>query len=92
MLSKLILHLYAVVSAWPFLHHSLDTRSLYGYHDLYGPTSSELFELSRMSIDTEGEINHQMSPQSLISCNTHGQSGCNGGYIDRAWHFLRKFG
>lgn len=45
-----------------------------------------------MAIDTDGSTNYMMSPQSLISCNTHGQGGCEGGHIDRAWHFLRKFG
>ena len=40
----------------------------------------------------EDEAAHEMSPQSLISCNTRGQSGCRGGSVDRAWNYLRRYG
>jgi hypothetical protein len=40
----------------------------------------------------EGETDLELSPQSLISCNTKGQSGCRGGYVDRAWNYLRRYG
>ncbi len=40
----------------------------------------------------EGESELEFAPQSLISCDTQGQSGCRGGYVDRAWNFLRRFG
>ena len=40
----------------------------------------------------EDEAGYEMAPQSLISCNTQGQSGCRGGNVDRAWNYLRRYG
>ena len=46
----------------------------------------------RLAIESEGVLPEELSPQHLISCNDRGQSGCEGGYLDKAWWFLRKNG
>ncbi|XP_058801307.1 tubulointerstitial nephritis antigen-like [Phymastichus coffea] len=46
----------------------------------------------RFAIMSKGTENPQLSAQHLISCNNRGQLACNGGYLDRAWLFMRKFG
>ena len=46
----------------------------------------------RLSIESEGAINEELSAQHMLSCDTDGQDGCTGGKVDRAWYFLRKFG
>jgi hypothetical protein len=33
-----------------------------------------------------------LSAQHLVSCDIRGQQSCNGGYLDRAWSYIRKFG
>lgn len=34
----------------------------------------------------------RLSPQHLLSCDFRGQQSCKGGYLDRAWNFVRKYG
>ncbi|KAL5022307.1 hypothetical protein ScPMuIL_001462 [Solemya velum] len=47
----------------------------------------------RLAIESGGIIKDGLSPQHLVSCNTAGgQAGCDGGYLDRAWWYLRKRG
>lgn len=46
----------------------------------------------RFSIMSKGLENVALSAQHLLSCNNRGQQGCSGGYLDRAWMFMRKFG
>uniref|UniRef100_A0A0K0EDR3 SMB domain-containing protein n=1 Tax=Strongyloides stercoralis TaxID=6248 RepID=A0A0K0EDR3_STRER len=46
----------------------------------------------RLAIITDGRINANLSPQQLLSCNQHRQKGCEGGYLDRAWWYIRKLG
>jgi len=46
----------------------------------------------RFSIMSKGAENVKLSAQHLLSCNNRGQRGCRGGYLDRAWLFMRKFG
>lgn len=41
---------------------------------------------------SNGDEQVTLSAQHLLSCNNRGQQSCNGGYLDRAWLFLRKFG
>ncbi len=53
----------------------------------------EVVRLGALRFTIEGEsAAESMSAQALISCNTEGQSGCRGGFVDRAWNFLRRFG
>ncbi|KAJ8668890.1 hypothetical protein QAD02_000149 [Eretmocerus hayati] len=46
----------------------------------------------RFGIMSKGLEKVQLSAQHLLSCNSKGQQGCNGGYLDRAWLFMRKYG
>ncbi|XP_076655860.1 putative peptidase C1-like protein F26E4.3 [Halictus rubicundus] len=46
----------------------------------------------RFSIMSMGVEDAELSAQHLLSCNNRGQRGCDGGYLDRAWMFMRKFG
>ncbi|XP_011309079.1 tubulointerstitial nephritis antigen-like [Fopius arisanus] len=46
----------------------------------------------RFALMSKGAEAVNLSPQHLISCNNRGQQGCRGGYLDRAWLFMRKFG
>lgn len=46
----------------------------------------------RFAIDSKGKTVLNLSPQSIVACNTRGQSGCSGGHVSRAWNFLRKYG
>ncbi|KAK0426213.1 hypothetical protein QR680_009589 [Steinernema hermaphroditum] len=46
----------------------------------------------RLAIITDGRVVSALSPQQLLSCNQHRQRGCEGGYLDRAWWYIRKLG
>lgn len=46
----------------------------------------------RFAIMSKGAEAIELSAQHLLSCNNRGQQGCKGGYLDRAWLYLRKFG
>uniref|UniRef100_A0A667GPW7 Tubulointerstitial nephritis antigen like 1 n=1 Tax=Lynx canadensis TaxID=61383 RepID=A0A667GPW7_LYNCA len=46
----------------------------------------------RVSIHSLGHMAPVLSPQNLLSCNTHNQQGCRGGRLDGAWWFLRRRG
>uniref|UniRef100_A0A1V1WBX6 Putative cysteine proteinase n=1 Tax=Superstitionia donensis TaxID=311983 RepID=A0A1V1WBX6_9SCOR len=46
----------------------------------------------RLAIQSRGSMNMALSPQHLISCETRGQKGCDGGHLDRAWFYLKRHG
>ncbi|XP_071807851.1 uncharacterized peptidase C1-like protein F26E4.3 [Asterias amurensis] len=46
----------------------------------------------RMTIQSTGKMGLALSPQNLLSCNTRRQQGCDGGHLDRAWYFMRRYG
>lgn len=46
----------------------------------------------RFALMSKGAEAISLSAQHLISCNNRGQQGCRGGYLDRAWLYMRKFG
>ncbi|XP_017768162.1 PREDICTED: tubulointerstitial nephritis antigen-like [Nicrophorus vespilloides] len=46
----------------------------------------------RFAIISRGLEEPHLSAQHLLSCNNRGQQSCNGGYLDKAWMFLKKFG
>lgn len=46
----------------------------------------------RVSIHSLGHMSPVLSPQNLLSCDTHNQQGCHGGRLDGAWWFLRRRG
>ncbi|VDO73889.1 unnamed protein product, partial [Onchocerca flexuosa] len=46
----------------------------------------------RLALITDGRQNVELSAQQVLSCNQHRQKGCEGGYLDRAWWYIRKYG
>lgn len=46
----------------------------------------------RFAIMSKGHEKVRLSAQQLVSCNHKGQHGCKGGYLDKAWQFMRKAG
>ncbi|XP_012940492.1 tubulointerstitial nephritis antigen-like [Aplysia californica] len=46
----------------------------------------------RLRIETAGVMTDSLSVQHLLSCDRGEQMGCEGGRLDRAWWFMRKFG
>lgn len=54
--------------------------------------STTTISADRLAIISDGRINRTVSPQQLLSCNQHRQKGCEGGYLDRAWWYIRKLG
>ncbi|RZC37298.1 Peptidase C1 domain containing protein [Asbolus verrucosus] len=46
----------------------------------------------RFAILSKGREKVTLSAQHLLSCDIRGQQSCNGGYLDRAWSYIRKFG
>ncbi|KAJ2940882.1 hypothetical protein O0L34_g10143 [Tuta absoluta] len=46
----------------------------------------------RFAIQSNGQENMRLSPQTLLSCNVRGQQGCEGGHIDIAWNFVGTHG
>ncbi|CAD6198912.1 unnamed protein product [Caenorhabditis auriculariae] len=54
--------------------------------------STTTISSDRLSIISDGKIKASISPQQLLSCNQHRQRGCEGGYLDRAWWYIRKLG
>ncbi|KAL7305424.1 hypothetical protein TKK_0002167 [Trichogramma kaykai] len=46
----------------------------------------------RFAIASEGAERVELSAQHLLSCNNRYQRACDGGYVDVAWTFVRKFG
>jgi C1A family cysteine protease len=46
----------------------------------------------RLAILSQGKLKMQLSVQQLLSCNQDQQRGCDGGYLDRAWWYIRRLG
>ncbi|XP_034250308.1 tubulointerstitial nephritis antigen-like [Thrips palmi] len=46
----------------------------------------------RYAIMSLGREAPRLAAQHLLDCNNRKQHGCNGGHLDRAWYFTRKFG
>lgn len=46
----------------------------------------------RFGVMSMGSDRVLLSAQHLLSCNNRGQQGCSGGYLDRAWLYMRRFG
>ncbi|KAK3923301.1 Tubulointerstitial nephritis antigen-like [Frankliniella fusca] len=46
----------------------------------------------RFAIMSLGHETPSLAAQHLLDCNNRKQHGCNGGHLDRAWYFTRKFG
>ncbi|XP_022913750.1 uncharacterized peptidase C1-like protein F26E4.3 [Onthophagus taurus] len=46
----------------------------------------------RYAVISKGLEVVQLSAQHLLSCDNRGQQSCDGGHLDRAWNYFRKFG
>ncbi|XP_059168765.1 uncharacterized peptidase C1-like protein F26E4.3, partial [Physella acuta] len=74
---------------WPGLIHPITDQGNCGSSWAHSTTA---VLADRLSIETDGAIKDQLSVQHLLSCNTHFQTACEGGHLDRAWWYLRKHG
>ncbi|XP_025781812.1 tubulointerstitial nephritis antigen-like [Puma concolor] len=74
---------------WPnLIHGPLDQGNCAGSWAF----STAAVASDRVSIHSLGHMAPVLSPQNLLSCNTHNQQGCRGGRLDGAWWFLRRRG
>uniref|UniRef100_A0A8C5L6G7 Tubulointerstitial nephritis antigen-like n=1 Tax=Jaculus jaculus TaxID=51337 RepID=A0A8C5L6G7_JACJA len=74
---------------WPnLIHEPLDQGNCAGSWAF----STAAVASDRVSIHSLGHMTPVLSPQNLLSCNTHHQQGCRGGHLDSAWWFLRHRG
>ncbi|XP_033327106.2 putative peptidase C1-like protein F26E4.3 isoform X1 [Megalopta genalis] len=76
-------------SRWPFYISGVADQ---GWCGASWAISSADVASDRFSIMSMGVEDVELSAQHLLSCNNRGQRGCDGGYLDRAWMFMRKFG
>ncbi|GFS22662.1 tubulointerstitial nephritis antigen-like [Elysia marginata] len=54
--------------------------------------SSIALTSDRLSVLSLGAVTEKLSVQHLLSCDMEGQSGCEGGHLDRAWWYIKKQG
>ncbi|XP_057373493.1 uncharacterized peptidase C1-like protein F26E4.3 [Daphnia carinata] len=54
--------------------------------------STSAVAADRLAIQSRGNEVYPLSMQNLLACNNRGQQGCNGGHLDRAWNYMRRFG
>ncbi|XP_026372608.1 tubulointerstitial nephritis antigen-like [Ursus americanus] len=74
---------------WPdLIHEPLDQGNCAGSWAF----STAAVASDRVSIHSLGHMTPVLSPQNLLSCDTHNQRGCRGGRLDGAWWFLRRRG
>ncbi|KAG3282597.1 tubulointerstitial nephritis antigen like 1, transcript variant X3 [Ictidomys tridecemlineatus] len=74
---------------WPnLIHEPLDQGNCAGSWAF----STAAVASDRVSIHSLGHMTPVLSPQNLLSCDTHHQQGCHGGHLDGAWWFLRRRG
>ncbi|XP_051843741.1 tubulointerstitial nephritis antigen-like [Antechinus flavipes] len=80
---------FSASNKWPgLIHEPLDQGNCAGSWAF----STAAVASDRISIHSMGHMSPALSPQNLLSCNTHNQHGCQGGRLDRAWWFLRRRG
>jgi len=73
---------------WPNCIHPILNQGQCGSCWAFGATEA----LSdRLCIDSNGSVNEVLSPQYLVSCD-YGSYGCDGGWPDQAWSFMRENG
>ncbi|KAL3287518.1 hypothetical protein HHI36_001987 [Cryptolaemus montrouzieri] len=46
----------------------------------------------RFGIVSKGQETVRLSAQNLISCDIRGQQSCKGGYLDKAWAYIKRYG
>jgi len=73
---------------WPEYIHKIRDQQRCG--SCWAFAASEVLS-DRFAIATKGKVNVVLSPQDLVSCDK-GDMGCNGGYLDKSWEYLKKTG
>eukprot|EP01015_Nassula_variabilis_P020806 TRINITY_DN3640_c0_g1_i6.p1 TRINITY_DN3640_c0_g1~~TRINITY_DN3640_c0_g1_i6.p1 ORF type:complete len:255 (-),score=46.92 TRINITY_DN3640_c0_g1_i6:108-872(-) len=73
---------------WPDCIHEIRDQQSCGSGWAFG--TSEAFS-DRLCIATNGKKNIILSPQYSISCDFNNHA-CEGGYVDKAWQFLKRNG
>ncbi|CAG9313979.1 unnamed protein product [Blepharisma stoltei] len=73
---------------WPGCVHPILNQEQCGSCWAFG--ASEALS-DRLCIATNGTVNVTLSPQYLVSCDSQNY-GCNGGYADLAWRFMKDTG
>lgn len=73
---------------WPSCVHAIRDQSQCGSCWAFGSTEA----LSdRFCIASSGKVNVVLSPQDLVACDKSNY-GCNGGYLNLAWAYLKSTG
>jgi len=73
---------------WPGCVHDILDQAQCGSCWAFGATEA----LSdRFCIASKGSVNVTLSPQELVSCDKNNY-GCQGGYLDKAWDFMKETG
>jgi cathepsin B len=73
---------------WPDCIHPIRDQLQCG--SCWAFSASEVLS-DRFCIASEGKINVVLSPQDMVSCDIQ-DSGCDGGYMERSWLYIRDTG
>eukprot|EP00960_Hanusia_phi_P077857 768749-Hanusia_phi.AAC.9 len=73
---------------WPNYMHPIRDQAHCG--SCWAFAASEVLS-DRFAIASNGTVNKILSPEDLVSCDK-GDMGCNGGYLDKAWDYLKTSG
>lgn len=73
---------------WPNCIHPIRDQQHCG--SCWAFAASEVLS-DRFCIASNGQIDVVLSPEDMVSCDT-GDMGCNGGYLDASWEYLRNEG
>jgi cathepsin B len=73
---------------WPECIHPIRDQQRCG--SCWAFAASEVLS-DRFCIASEGKVNVVLSPQDMVSCDKQ-DLGCNGGYLDRSWNYLKNNG
>ncbi len=73
---------------WPQCYHNIRDQQSCG--SCWAFAASEVVS-DRFCIATNGSVNVIMSPQDLVSCDKN-DFGCDGGYVDKSWDYIRDHG
>ncbi|VDP12161.1 unnamed protein product [Soboliphyme baturini] len=74
---------------WPGFIHPIRDQGDCGASWAFSTTSTAA---DRLAIQSNGKYHDVLSAQQLLSCDVDKQRGCNGGYLDRAWRYIRQHG
>jgi cathepsin B len=73
---------------WPDCIHEIRDQQRCG--SCWAFAASEVVS-DRFCITSNRSVNTILSPQDLVSCDTN-DYGCNGGYVDKSWDYIRDVG